>query len=190
MTVATTRSALPCPPQTTIVLQSLGGAAAVAAIAILGVRADDPQRTASVVLVYGVLFAICAYDARTLIAPNILVFPGLVLAVAVSFAINPSAGLESVAGGMVGFAVMLVVALAGRGRMGFGDVKVGAFCGAIVGLTAVAELLLLTFLLGGCIAAVALLSRRRRRTDSMAFTPFLGVATVAVTLISGSYLVR
>jgi len=155
---------------------------------VLCVETTSVQRGLIAAGVLGVIWVICVYDARTLLAPNRFVYPGVVFAIGAAFTLGPGAGLEALAGGLVAFIVMLVVALAGRGRMGMGDVKMAALCGAAVGVRAVMPMLVVTFLLGGLIAAVALGSGRRSRSDSMAFTPLLGIAVLVTAIVWQSYL--
>lgn len=163
-------------------------AASLVVIAALCFRSDSMHEALIAAGVLGVIWVICVYDARTLLAPNRFVYPGVVFAIGAAFTLGPGAGLEALAGGLVAFIVMLVVALAGRGRMGMGDVKMAALCGAAVGVRAVMPMLVVTFLLGGLIAAVALGSGRRSRSDSMAFTPLLGIAVLVTAIVWQSYL--
>ena len=83
---------------------------------------------------------------------------------------------------------MLLVALLGRGAMGMGDVKVGALCGIVVGLYGVAPMLIFAFIAGALVAAVLLISRVRRRSDTLAFTPFLCVGTLLAMALYPLYL--
>ena len=64
-------------------------------------------------------------DARTLKAPNRIVYPSLGLASVGAFLLGSSDGFDALGGGAVALGVLLVVALMGRGAMGFGDVKTG-----------------------------------------------------------------
>ena len=168
--------------------QLAAGAASLVVIAALSVRADTVHEGAIAAGVLGIIWVICVYDARTLLAPNRFVYPGLLFAVGAAFTLGPGAGLDALAGGIVAFVVMLVVALAGRGKMGMGDVKMAALCGVAVGIRGVMPMLVVTFLLGGVIAAVALGSGQRSKSDSMAFTPLLGIAVLVTAFIWPGYL--
>jgi prepilin signal peptidase PulO-like enzyme (type II secretory pathway) len=95
------------------------------------------------------------------------------------------AGLQALGGGAVAFAAVLVVVLAGRGAMGYGDAKVACICGAVVGLANVLVFFVATFAAGGAFAALAMTVGRRGRKDSVAFTPFLFVGVVAALLLGG-----
>jgi leader peptidase (prepilin peptidase)/N-methyltransferase len=64
--------------------------------------------------------------------------------------------------------------------LGLGDVKLAALLGAAAGATGALELLTVAFMVGGAVAVLLVLSGRCRRTDSMAFAPFLAVAACVV----------
>jgi len=135
-----------------------------------------------------VLCGIAVYDARTRRAPNRVVYPALALALLASLALGADAAVEALLGGLAAFAVLLVVALVGRGRMGLGDTKVGALCGMAVGLGGLAPMLAISFVSGGAVAAVALGLRLRRREDAIAFTPFLAAGVLGALLWFETYL--
>lgn len=61
--------------------------------------------------------------------------------------------------------------------MGFGDVKVGCFCGIVVGLGGVLPMLFLAFLGGALVAGPLLALRIRKPKDVIAFAPFLAAAS-------------
>lgn len=128
------------------------------------------------------LLVIAVIDLRTLRAPNRYVLAALALALGAALASRSGATLADAAlGVLLAFVLLLVVALIGRGAMGFGDVKYGAACGALVGVGGVLPMLMVTFVGGALFAVVMLGSRLRSRRDVVAFTPFLLVGVV-VTL--------
>jgi prepilin signal peptidase PulO-like enzyme (type II secretory pathway) len=86
--------------------------------------------------------------------------------------------LEWLLGGVVGFGVLFALALAVRGGMGMGDVKLGAFIGLAVGYPEVAFVLLAAFVLGGLVSGAQLLAGRLSRGDRVAFGPYLGLAAL------------
>ena len=150
-------------------------------IAIAEVRDLSAVRAGLLLAEFALLGWIAGYDIETRRAPNILVLPAI-LAVLTSATLL-GAGLSAATGSLVLFVVFFIIAAAGRGAMGAGDVKVAALCGAIAGVESAMALLLVTFLIGGLFAVVALLSGFRTRKDTLPFTPFLalGVATVVAT---------
>jgi prepilin signal peptidase PulO-like enzyme (type II secretory pathway) len=75
---------------------------------------------------------------------------------------------------LAAFLPFALAALLSKGRgMGWGDSKLAALGGAVLGL----QLSLLTFA-AACLALVAVGWIRNRRTEPMAFAPYLAVAIV------------
>lgn len=136
-----------------------------------------------------ILSWVAVYDIRTLRAPNVVVLPAAAILIVVSIGLGMSAFAQACLGGAISFTALLVIAILGRGAMGFGDVKVGAIAGLAVGLHGIFTMLVLTFGMGAAFAGIMLLARARDRRDVVAFTPFLAIA-VAVCFVTGaSYLV-
>lgn len=125
-----------------------------------------------------VLSAIAVLDIRTLRAPNRIVYPAT-LALTVGFAtLGAEPALSAAAGGAMSFSVLLLCVGLGRGSMGYGDAKVGFICGMLVGPSGLLPMLLATFFVGGCFAAIALTTGLKARRDVVAFTPFLLVGVM------------
>ena len=135
------------------------------------------------------LAAIAVVDLRTLRAPNVLVLPALALVLLGAIVLAGPAPREAALGAAVAFAILLLVAVVGRGAMGMGDVKYGAVCGGVVGAGAVLPMLAFTFAGGGVVALAVLALRLRGRKDVVAFTPFLFVGVVFTLLWANPYIV-
>ena len=133
-----------------------------------------------------VLAAIAVIDVRTLRAPNRYVGGALALALAAGLALSGAALLDAALGVGLAFALLLVVAIAGRGKMGLGDVKYGAACGGVVGLQGVMPMLFFTFIGGAAFAVVLLVLGLRSRRDVVAFTPFLFAGVLFAVVWSGA----
>lgn len=125
-----------------------------------------------------VLCGIALHDLRTYRAPNRVVYPALGLLLAGSLVLGAGPAASAALGAVAAFAVFLLIAVLGRGAMGFGDAKVAAIAGAVVGLAGVVPMLLATHLAGGLVAALALGLGLRGRKDVVAFTPFLLLGAV------------
>ena len=92
-------------------------------------------------------------------------------------------GIASAAlGGATGFVVFLVIALVSRGGMGWGDVKLAALIGLATGFPLVFVAIIMAAILGGIVAVVLLITRRRGRREMIPFGPFLAVAAMATLL--------
>jgi prepilin signal peptidase PulO-like enzyme (type II secretory pathway) len=145
---------------------------------------------AAVALVYlAPLAAIAVVDLRTLRAPNRYVYPLIVVAVAISLTVYREHAAEALLGGALAFAVLLVIAAFGRGRMGLGDVKYGVVCGIAVGFHGTLPMLAFAFVAGAAVAVVALGLGLRKRQDVVAFTPFLFLGVLFSLVWSRPYLV-
>ncbi len=133
----------------------------------------------------GALVVVAAVDLKTRRVPNRLVYPGLVFGVLTPplFGLEPLT--EAVAGGALAFAIMLALALAGRGAMGMGDVKLATLSGLAIGLGGVLPWLVLTFVPAALVALVLLVTRRARLRDSLPLAPFLAGATLVVIVLHG-----
>jgi len=91
---------------------------------------------------------------------------------------------QAAIGGAVGFGISLLVVVVSRGGMGWGDVKMAALIGLVIGFPLVFFTLILAAILGGLVAVVLLLLKKKRRKEAIPFGPALSVAAI-VTLIWG-----
>lgn len=121
---------------------------------------------------------------------NLLVYPGVALALGLSF-FWPGLGVASaLIGGVLGAVVFLIPFLATRGEgMGAGDVKLGGLIGLVVGFPQILVSLLLGIVGGGLVALFLLAARRKGRKDTIPFGPFLAGAAI-ITLLWGRILLE
>jgi prepilin signal peptidase PulO-like enzyme (type II secretory pathway) len=157
----------------------LGVALAMSFLALLVVKAPPAHRGVIGLAGLVVLGAVAIRDVQTRRAPNTLVYPALPAMLVGALTLGQPELVEALLGGIAALGILLVVALAGRGAMGAGDVKVGALCGVIVGIHGVVPMLAATFISGAIVAGLLLLTGSRRREDTIAFTPFLVGGTLA-----------
>ena len=123
-------------------------------------------------------------DLERGIIPNWIVYPGLLGAFLLA-SLWPEVGpLKSLLGGGVGLGIMLLIYMLPGGVMGEGDVKLGAMIGLAVGFPLVLEALGVSFVLGGIVAIAMMLSKKRKRRDTLAFGPYMSIAAI-VTLAWG-----
>lgn len=156
----------------------LGGLGFAAAAGMAAYKAPDPVRAGLGLTYLGLLLAMVVRDMRTLRVPNRLVFPAMGFTLGTAALLGPEAAIQALGGWLLAGVILFVVAVVGRGAMGFGDVKVGAICGAVVGLAGVVPMLAAAFVAGGAFAGVLLALRLRKPKDVVAFTPFLVGATL------------
>jgi len=136
-------------------------------------------------LLYACLFlVILVIDLEHGLVLDIVVYPGIALALIFSF-FWPDLGIAmAVSGSAVGFGLMLIPYLISRGGMGGGDVKLAALIGLATGFPHVFVSLLLAFFAGGLVAIFLLLFGVKKRKQAIPFAPFLATAAM-VTLVWG-----
>ena len=131
-------------------------------------------------LVYVLLFVpIFFIDLEKGIIPDVIVFPGMALAL--GLALLDGRAVSAVVGGGVGFGLFLAIYLLARGGMGPGDVKLAGLLGLINGWplrtgdigSSVLMAFLLAFVSGGLLASVFLALRLKGRKAPIPFGPFL-----------------
>ena len=143
------------------------------------------------------LLVVAVIDAETRRIPNRLTYPLtplllVLLTAAAPLDGQPAAALRALAGGAAVFALLLLLALASRGGMGMGDVKLGGFIGVglgFLGWGAVVVGIFAAFLLGGVVALALVALRLRGRRDLLPFGPYLAAGAV-VGLLAGGPLSR
>jgi len=135
-------------------------------------------------------------DVDTKLIPNRILGPstgigiGLLL---VGYVLDRTSGslVDAAIGAAAYFGVMFLLALAVKGGLGFGDVKlaflIGFFTGYL-GLGHVAVAGIGSFLIGGTVSALLLITRTRSRRDAIPFGPFMTIAATA-TIFFGSEIV-
>jgi leader peptidase (prepilin peptidase)/N-methyltransferase len=143
-------------------------------------------------LLFGwLLVVITVIDLQTHRIPNRLTYPltpallGL-LAVAAVLDGMPRAAIRAALGGVVAFALLLVLALINPRGMGMGDVKLAAFIGIGLGYLGWGHIwlgLFTAFLCGGVIAGVLLVLGRRGRKDHIPFGPWLALGALVALLV-------
>lgn len=80
-------------------------------------------------------------------------------------------------GAVAGGGILLVVAIASKGGMGMGDVKLFTLAGFIVGFPNVVLALMIACLLGALVGAALLISKLITRRQPIPFAPFLLLGT-------------
>lgn len=130
---------------------------------------------------------------------NRIIYPTMIVAVLISIFLPGSVSIfllvnslislppgiaQAAIGGAVGFGISLLVVIISRGGMGWGDVKMAALIGLVIGFPLVFFTLILAAILGGLVAVVLLLLKKKRRKEAIPFGPALSVAAI-VTLIWG-----
>lgn len=155
-------------------------------------------------LIYGSLFlVVLVIDLETQLIPNRLILPAIPLVWLASalwplsdssrgvFSIMPGplisadfglSLLQSLAGGIVAFLILAIPWFLYPAGMGGGDVKLAAVVGLATGFPLALLALLISFLAGGIVGGVLLLSGVKGRKEPIPFGPFLAIAAMFALL--------
>ena len=132
-------------------------------------------------VVFALIFVI---DLEHRLVLNRVVLGGTVLALAGSLLWGRPPLAQALLGGLSGFAIFLLIALAKPGGMGMGDVKLAGLIGLVIGFPGVLVALFIGIMVGGVGALALLLSRRAQRGSYLPYAPFL--VTGALVALLGS----
>lgn len=113
---------------------------------------------------------------------NRAIYPAIVVALLlIPFAPGHSAK-ELLLGGLIGFALLFLIASIYPAGMGMGDVKLATFIGLVVGFPSVFIALLFSFVAGGLVGGGLLLTGLKGRKDPIPFAPFLAAGGMVAML--------
>lgn len=151
---------------------------------------DSLLTEGAVLLLYGSLLIVIFFiDLERQLVLDKVVFPALPLALALApwgppatEAAGWDAYFPALAGGALSLALFGAIYLAARGGMGFGDVKLGALVGLMVGTPLVLVAVPLAFIAGGAVAGLLLATGRKSLKSPIPSATFLAGATVAAML--------
>jgi leader peptidase (prepilin peptidase)/N-methyltransferase len=157
-----------------------------------------------ILLIYAsLLIVLFITDYEHFLLPNIVTYPGIVLAAAIALLVTLLnyrlswavffAGQEfmsifnnyflcAMAGGIAGALLLLLVVVLSRGGMGMGDVKLAGLLGLMVGFPLVFIALFVAIWAGGLVAVALLISGRKKRKEMLPFGPFLCIGGLAALL--------
>ena len=144
----------------------------------------------------GIVILLTVTDLDTKLIPNRILGPGTLggcgLLVLGGLAGGPWQSLGRAAlAGIAYFSVMFVLGLVARGALGFGDVKLAFLLGVFTGYLGWGHLLVAglgSFILGGLVSVVLLISRRASRKDFIPFGPFM-VAAALIAVVFGDAII-
>lgn len=137
------------------------------------------------------LVQIVFFDLEHRLILDRLLFPAMILAVALSL-FTPHLGWKlSLLTGLVAGAVFLAVSVLGslllRAEvLGFGDVKLAAFMGLILGPQPTLQALLAGVLLAGVTSLVLVVVRVKKLHDTIAYGPYLCAGALLMLIARGS----
>jgi leader peptidase (prepilin peptidase)/N-methyltransferase len=121
------------------------------------------------------VIAVIDYDEQLILDKVLIAFTVAALAVGLC-RLTAFDWADKLLAAVISGALLLIIALLSRGGMGGGDIKFVTVLGLWLGLTGMAETLLLSFVLGGVGGGLLLLSGKKGRKDAIPFGPFICVA--------------
>lgn len=159
--------------------------AAGAGFAALWLVYGSATTTLVLSLYFSIFLLIFVLDLAYRWIPNVVLLPATALAIAISLLTGQPPITSALLGGLVGFVWFFIMAVAYRGAMGAGDVKLAGVIGLITGFPGVVAALTIGIIIGGVAAALLLISRRKTRKSYIPYGPFL-VTGALITLTFGA----
>lgn len=129
------------------------------------------------------LIALFVFDYRWLVLPDQLTLPLCVLAILFNIGLGVNA-VSLFAGAMVGGGLYFGLWAISRGAwVGSGDIRMGTMMGLMVGFPAIMFALYVSYLVGGVVALVLLLSGKKQHGSTLPMGTFLSIGTLATLII-------
>lgn len=129
------------------------------------------------------LVAVFFIDLDLQIVPNVITYPGAVIGLLLAIPQDRLLTALLAAAGAGG--VFLLIAVASRGGMGGGDIKLAAMMGAFLSYPDIAVALFIAFGVGALAGVLLIMTGRRSRKDPIPFGPSLAVGGIVALLAAG-----
>lgn len=131
-----------------------------------------------------ILVVITHTDIRLRLIPDKITFPGMIYFGILRLFVRTDPWWDYVLGFVIVGGLLLIIAIASRGGMGGGDIKLMAMAGLAIGWKWALLAFLIATLIGGLVGLALLLFKKAGRKDAIAFGPFLAVG-IAVAYLWG-----
>jgi prepilin signal peptidase PulO-like enzyme (type II secretory pathway) len=127
-------------------------------------------------MIYGWFFlTVAVVDLEHRLVLNRMLLAALPFVALLHFVPEQPTWSSAFLGGIIGFALFLLLALIAPGGIGMGDVKLAGLIGLAIGSPGVWSALLLGMVGGGLVALLMLIRNRFQRGQSMAYAPYLSL---------------
>lgn len=150
------------------------------AFALMAWQWGASKELAAALLLVAILTVAMLTDLRAKIIPNKLVLFGIIAAAALRIWVHPLPLWNYAAAFFVGSGFLYLLAVATRGGMGGGDIKLYAFIGLILGIKLTLLSIFVASLLGSLYGLVLWIIRKYERGRGIAFGPFIACACFIV----------
>ncbi len=134
------------------------------------------------------LVIITVSDLHYMIIPNVILGVFALIFVALRFAIPLYPWWDSVIGALVGFCILYVIAIASKGGMGGGDIKLYAVIGIVVGVAATILSLFIASVVGLVYGLLYLRKHEKKKGIPIPFGPAIAIGAWLSYLYSESML--
>ncbi|MBU9721912.1 MULTISPECIES: prepilin peptidase [Bacillaceae] len=134
------------------------------------------------------LVIISVSDLHMMLIPDkiLLFFLGLFIVMRIFIPLTP--WWDSILGAAVGFGLLLLLAIASKGGMGGGDIKLFGVIGIILGLKGVLMTIFIGSLIGAIVGGVGLLTKKVTRKTPIPFGPFIAIGAITSFFFGNSLL--
>jgi leader peptidase (prepilin peptidase)/N-methyltransferase len=140
-------------------------------------------------VVASLLIIISFIDMKTQEIPDGLVVFGLITGLLFTLPYHFKAAIfDGFLGFLLGGGFFLLIAVASRGGMGGGDIKLMAVLGLWFGWKSILMISLLSFVIGAFVSLLLLTTRIKSRKDSIPFGPFIALGAMLVILCGNDLL--
>lgn len=133
-------------------------------------------------LLYAILFSsllvASIIDLRHKIIPDVITIPGIVMGIIASAFILPPGIKGSLSGAILGGSIFFIVAVASRGGMGGGDIKLIAMIGSFLGWIDVLITIILSSFIGSVVGISMMIFLGKGRKYPVPFGPFLAIGGI------------
>lgn len=133
-------------------------------------------------IITSILLIITIIDYKTLTIPNGLVL--LILTISLAYQTYQSFNNQSLSlllspllSMFLGGGILLFIAVVTKGAMGGGDIKLMGALGLLLGIKYTVLTLFLSFVVGGIISVILLISKIKKRGQAIPFGPFIALAS-------------
>ena len=155
------------------------------AMAVAASRFDLLQAVVVSLLLLGLL-VITATDMLRFRVPNVVTYPGTLLAL-VAAVLMPDGNIgDAVLAALLGGGVFFLLALITRGGIGLGDVKLAVLIGAALGLPIAYQALIYGIVAAAVVMGLLLVAGVVSRRQAVPYAPFLSLAAIVMLLIQGT----
>jgi leader peptidase (prepilin peptidase)/N-methyltransferase len=129
-----------------------------------------------------VFLALTFTDLERRLIPNRVVYPSILLAAALSWAWPDRSVAQVFGGGAAALAATGIMYALGRGALGFGDVKMSALMGLVVGFPSVLVGIFIGAFAAGAFVLPLVILRVLHRRDYIAYGPFIAIGAIVALL--------